>query len=169
MRTKNASQHPGYIQKKPCEPAVDKPKMKKQTGDAVKAEEAAAKKFGAARVLEFKKDTMAKEEMLDVTPHPVFSSTAGRHDHVPASGPGAPGSISKSNVDIDELNPDKGTCKSVSMTENDSADNLSIALVLPPKGTYAEVVSPRGKGKAGSNALATLSTVTVKDCVLGHT
>lgn len=135
MRTKNASQHPGYIQKKPCEPAIDKPKTKKQTGDAVKAEEAAAKKLGAACVLEFKKDTMEKEEMLDVTPRPVFSSTAGHHDHVPASGPGAPSSISKSDVDIDELNPDKGTCKSVSTIEDDSADNLSIALVSPPKHT----------------------------------
>lgn len=162
MRTKNASQHPGYIQKKPRKPAVNKPKTKKQTGDAAKAKKAAAKKLGAEHVLEFKKDTMEKEEMLDVTPRPVFSSTAGHCDHVPAPGPGAPGSISKSEVDIDELNPDKGMCKLESMTEDDSANNLSIALVSPPKRTYAEVVSPRGKGKAGSNALATLSTVAVK-------
>ena len=136
--------------------------MKKQTGDAVKAEKATAKELGAAHVLEFKKDTMEKEEMLDVTPCPVFSSTAGCCDHVPASGPGAPGSISESEVDIDELNPDKGTCKSGSTMEDDSADNLFFVLVSPPQRTYAEVVSPKGKGKAGSNALATLSTVAVK-------
>ena len=104
--------------------------------------------------------------MLDITPHPVFSSTAGHCDHVPASGPGAPGSISESEVDIDELNPDKGMCKLGSMTEDDSANNLSISLVLPPKRTYAEVVSPRGKGKAGLNALATSSTVAVKQKIV---
>ena len=144
MRTKNASQHPGYIQKKPCKLAINKPQMKKKTGDAVKAEKAAAKELGAACVLEFEKDTMKKEEMLDVTPHPVFSSTAGHHDHVPASSPGAPSYISESEVDIDELNPDKGMCKSGFTTEDDSADNLSIAL---PRGLMQKLSVPEAKEK----------------------
>ena len=69
---KNANQHPGYIQRKPHQPAAIDPMTKKAcTGftKAAKDMKVVAKLMDAAHVSEFKKDKMEREDMLDVTPH----------------------------------------------------------------------------------------------------
>ena len=58
---KNANQHPGYIQRKPCQPAATDPMTKKACTEftkAVKEVKAVAKLMDATHVSEFKKDEM---------------------------------------------------------------------------------------------------------------
>ena len=111
---------------------------------ATKAEKQVVKLMGATCVSQFKMNEMEREDMLDVTPCPA----AGHHVEVWASDPSSGDFIVESDVNTDELNPDKGTYKP-STTENDSADDISIVATLPPqKMTYAEAASPRGKTRA---------------------
>ena len=60
--------------------------------------------------------------------------------------PSAPSMVSKSDMDTDEMNPNKGTCKPGSTTGDNSADDFSV--ISSCKRTYAEVASPK---KAGPN------------------
>ena len=79
-QARNATQHPGYIQRKPHQPANPKPKLKRAEA---KVEKAIAKKLGAAQLTKFKQDAMEKKNVLNATPCPNFTPTASRTE-VPA-------------------------------------------------------------------------------------
>ena len=81
--------------------------------------------------------------MLDATPRPNFNSTTSHRNTVPASDPSM---VSESDMDTDEMNPNKGTYKPGSTTGDDSANDFSV--ILSHKRTYVEVASPK---KAGPN------------------
>ena len=127
---KNANQHPGYIQRKPRQPAATDPVMKKARAELAKVVNAAkqvAKLMGATGVSKFKMDEMEREDMLDVNPCPA----AGDRAEVQAYDPSSSGFIVNTDIDTDELNPDKGTYKP-STTENDSTNIFpSFPLPLP--------------------------------------
>ena len=53
---------------------------------------------------------MEREDMLDATPCPNFTPAAGRI-RVPTSEPSVVGSSIESEVDTNEMNPDKSTYK----------------------------------------------------------
>ena len=87
--------------------------------------------------------TMERKNMLDVTPYPAFTP-AGDHVGVWASGASSGGLVIESDVDTNELNPDKGTYKP-STTEDDT-DGLSMVPTSPPQRmTYAKAMSPKAK------------------------
>ena len=83
------------------------------------------------------------EDMLGATPHPHFTPATGR-----ASEPSAAGPVLPSEVDTDEVNPDKVTYQPGLTTENDTESELSVLPTLPWKRTYAEVASSPHKGGA---------------------
>ena len=91
---------------------------------------------------------MERENMLDATPHPNFNSTTSHRNTVPASDPSTPSMVSESDMDTDEMNPNKSTCtyKPGSTTGDDSANDFSV--VSSRKRTYVEVASAK---KAGPN------------------
>ena len=145
--TKNASQHPGYAQRKPRQPAApagNKSKTKKEEAAVVKAEKIATKRRGAARVAKFEQEAMECEDMLNASPHPIFTSTVD-HSSAPPSNPSAPSSVIESEVDMNEMDPDKGTNKPGSTTEESSTDNLTAIPTSLPKRTYTKVASPQRK------------------------
>ena len=158
---KNTNQHPGYIQRKLCQPAATDPVIKKAYAELARATKAAkqvAKLEGATCVSKFEADKMEREDMLDVTSCPA----AGNCVEVQASNPSSSGFIVKSEVDTDELNTDNGTYKP-STTEDDSTDDISIVPTLPPqKMTYAEAASLRGKTRAAPVAKATKAVLLKK-------
>ena len=137
---KNANQHPGYIQRKPHQPAATDPVMKKACAElakVVKAAKQVAKLMSAAHVSKFEMDEMEREDMLDVTPCPATGDCV----EVQAYNPSSSGFI----VNTDELNLDKGTYKP-STIEDNSTNDISIVPTSPPwKMMYAEAASPRGK------------------------
>ena len=107
---------------------------------AVKDMKAVAKLMDAAHVSEFKKDKMEREDMLDVIPHPALTP-AGDCVGVWASGSSSGGRIIESNIDTDELNPNKGAYKP--STTKDDTDDLSMVPILPPqKMTYMKPQTP---------------------------
>ena len=148
MRVKNANQHPSYVQMKLHKSLVpaDKPKVKRAAAKAAKLAKATTKEISIACALKYEHNAMEREDMLNATPHPNFNSTTSCHNTVPASDPSTFGMVSESNMD-DEMNPDKGTYKSGSTTEDNLANNFFI--ILSCKRTYAEVASPK---KAVPNA-----------------
>ena len=150
---KNANQHPGYLQRKPHQLTATDPVTQKAHAELAKVAKTAkqvAKLMGAAHVSKFKMDEMEREDMLDVTPCPATGDQAEVQAYDPSSG----GFIIDTDIDTDELNPDKGTYKP-STTEDDSTDDISIVPTLPPqKMTYAEAASPRGKTRAAPVARA---------------
>lgn len=152
-RAKNADQHPGHVQRKPRQPGVRTVKAKKaEATKAAKAAKAAAKTVNSARLAKYEGDAMEREDMLDVTPRPNFTPAAGR-SLPPASEPSAAGSVLESEVDTDEVNPDKATYEPGSTTEDDDAESMLSALpTSPAKRSYAEVASPRRKGGAANPA-----------------
>ena len=139
---KNANQHPGYIQMKWHKLSVpaDKPKVKKAAAKAMKLAKATAKEVSTMCALKYERNAMEREDMLNATPHPNFNSTTSHHNTVPASDSSAPGMVSESDMD-DEMNPDKGTYKSGSTTEDNLANDSPV--ISSHKRTYAEVASPR--------------------------
>ena len=147
-RAKNANQHPSYIQMKPhkLSAPADEPKVKKVAAKAAKLAKATAKEVSTACASKYEQDAMEREDMLNATPRPNFNSTTSCHNTVPASDPSTPSMVSKSNMDIDEMNPNKGTYKPGSTAEDDSADNFLV--VSSHKRTYVKVASPK---KAGPN------------------
>ena len=62
-RARNATQHPGFVQWKPCQPVGPDEKV---DAAAARAEKAAAKRLGAEWLAKFKQDAMEKEDMLDI-------------------------------------------------------------------------------------------------------
>jgi hypothetical protein len=147
-RATNATQHPGYIQRKPRQPADTKPKSKRAEA---KAEKAIAKKLGAARLAKFEQDAMEQENVLDATPRPNFTPTASR-TQVPAFET-SPLSFPESEGDTDEMNPDKATYNSGPTTEEDT-DKEYVVPSSPPKRTYAEVASPPRKSRVATGTKA---------------
>ena len=129
MRAKNANQHSGYVQMKPCKSLapVDKPKVKKAAAKATKLAKATAKEVSTMHALKDECNAMEREDMLNATPCPNFNSTTNHHNTVPASYPSTPGMVSESDMD-NEMNPDKGTYKSGSTTENNLANNSPVIL-----------------------------------------
>ena len=143
-RAKNASQRSGYAQRKPRQPAApagNKSKTKKEEVAVVKAEKIATERHGAACVAKFEQEVMEREDMLNATPHPIFTSTAD-HGSAPPSNPSAPSSVIESEVDTNKMDPDKSTYMPGSTTEESSTDNLTAIPTSLPKRTYAEVASP---------------------------
>ena len=96
---------------------------------------------------------MAREDMLDGTPRPVILTPLVGHTMVPASNPGVGGSIVESDMDTDEMNPDKMTYQPGTTTEDD-ASSLSAIPTSPLKRTYAEVASPKAKKVAATRIQA---------------
>ena len=84
---------------------------------------------------------MEREDVLDATPCPVFTPTASC-TLIPTSDPSATTSVLKSEVDTDEMNPDKRTYNPGS-TMDDSDRDLSVTPIA--KRTYAKVASPKCK------------------------
>ena len=156
-RAKNATQHPGHVQRKPRQPVGPDAKSKKADAAAAKAAKAAARRLGAERLVKFEQDAMEKEDILDATPRPVFTPTAGR-TLVPTSGPSAATSVLESEVDTDEMNPDKRTYNPGSTTDDNSESDLSAIPTSPAKRTYAEVASPKRKPVATTGTKAALGT-----------
>ena len=109
-----------------------------------KAEKIATKRCGAARVAKFEQEAMECEDMLNASPHPIFTSTVD-HSSAPPSNPSAPSSVIESEVDMNEMDPDKGTNKPGSTTEESSTDNLTAIPTSLPKRTYTKVASPQCK------------------------
>ena len=146
MRVKNANQHPGYIQTKPHKSSApaDEPKVKKATAKAAKLEKATTKEVSTACASKYEQDAMEREDMLDAIPHPNFNPTTSHHNTVPASDPSTLSMVSKSDMDTDEMNPNKGTYKPGSITKDD------FSVISSRKRTYAEVASPK---KAGPNTV----------------
>ena len=158
-RAKNASQHPGYVQRKPHQPAApagNKSKTKKEEAAVAKAEKIATKRRGAARVAKFKQEAMECEDMLNTTPCPIFTSTVD-HGSAPPSNPSAPSSVIESEVDTNEMDPDKSTYKPGSTTEESSTDNLTAIPTSLPKRTYAEVASPQCKANRAATKVVELT------------
>ena len=75
--------------------------------DDAAAAKAVAKRLGAEWLAKFKQDAIEKKDMLDVTPHPVFTPTASC-TLIPTSDPSAATSVPESTEDTDKMNPDKG-------------------------------------------------------------
>ena len=162
-RAKNATQHPGYVQRQPCQPAAPNMALTKaqkaEAARAAKVKKAAAKKLNATRLSEFEQDTMDREDVLNVTPHPNFTPAAG---HISSSDPHGADSIIESEVDTDVMNPDKVAYQLGSATEGDSLSDLSAIPTSPVKRTYAEMASPKYKSVAAVHAKATLGTTSAK-------
>ena len=160
-RAKNATQHSGYVQQQLCQPAAPSvaKTQKAEAARAAKAKKAAVKKLSTTRLSKFKQDTMDREDILSVTPHPNFTPVAG---HIPFSNPHGADSILESEVDTDEMNPDKVTYQPGSATEGDSLSDLSAIPTSPVKRTYAEIASPKYKSMAAVHAKATLGTMSAK-------
>ena len=136
-RARNATQHPGFVQWKPCQPVGPDAKSKKVDAAAARAEKAAAKRIGAEWLAKFKQDAIEKEDMHDVAPHPIFTPTAGCTL--------IPTSVLKSEVDTNKMNPDKRTYNPGSTMDDNSESDLSAIPTSPAKRTYTKVASPKHK------------------------
>ena len=81
-RAKNATQHPGYAQQKPRQPAdsnmVVIKARKAEAATAARAAAAVAKKVNSAQLSKFKQEAMDLEDILTATPHPNFTPITSR-------------------------------------------------------------------------------------------
>ena len=146
---KNATQHPGYTQQKPHQPAdsnmVAIKARKAEAATAARAAAAVVKKVNSAWLSKFKQEAMDLEDILVATPHPNFTPITS-HALPSASEPSAAGSVIESEVGTGEVNLDKAMYNPGSATEDDTESELSILPTLPLKITYAEVASSPHKG-----------------------
>ena len=133
--------------------------QKAEAARAAKVKKAAVKKLNATRLSKFKQDAMDREDVLNVTPHPNFTPVA---DCIPSSDPHGADSILESEVDTNEMNPDKVTYQLGSATEGDLLSDLSAIPTSSVKRTYAEVASPKYKTMAAVCAKSTLGTMSAK-------
>ena len=99
------------------------------------------------------------EDVLSVTPRPNFTPVAGC---IPSSDPHGADSILESEVDTNEMNPDKAMYQPGSAMEGDSLSDLSAIPTSPVKRTYAKVASLKYKSVAAVRAKATLGTTSAK-------
>ena len=156
-RAKNATQHPGHVQRKPHQPVGPDAMFKKADAAAAKAAKAAARRLGAERLVKFEQDAMEKEDMLDITPHPVFTPTAS-HTLIPTS-------VLKSEVDTNEMNPDKRTYNPGSTTDDNLESDLSAIPTSPTKRMYTKVASPKCKPVVTTGMKAALGTQPVNSAL----
>ena len=140
--------------RKPADPSQTA-KARKAAKAAKKIAKATAKRVGAARLKEFEQDAMAREDMLDGTPRPAILTPLVGRTVVPASNPGVGGSIVESDMDTDEMNPDKMTYQPGTTMEDD-ASSLSAIPTSPLKRMYTEVASPKAKKVAATCIQAAL-------------
>ena len=143
-RAKNATQHPGYAQRKPHQPAdsntVAIKARKAEAATATRAVAAVAKKVNSARLFKFEQEAMDLEDILTATPRPNFTPITSRA--LPsASEPSAAGSVIESKVGTNEVDLDKAMYNPGSTTEDDTKSELSILPTSPLKRTYTEVAS----------------------------
>ena len=148
-RAKNATQHPGYAQRKPRQPADSNTAAikarKAEAATAARAAAAVAKKVNSARLSKFEQEAMDLEDILAATPRPNFTPITSRA--LPsASEPSAAGSVIESEVGTDEVDLDKAMYNPGSTTEDDTESELSVLPTSPLKRTYAEVASSLHKG-----------------------
>ena len=132
---------------------------------AEKVAKAAAKRLGAEWLAKFKQDAMEKEDMLDVTPYPIFTPIASC-TLIPTSDPSAATSVLKSEVDTDEMNSDKRTHNPSSTTDNNLESDLSAIPTSPAKRTYAKVASPKHKPLVTTDMKAALGTQPVNSTLV---
>ena len=126
-RAANATTHPDLIAStahKPADPSVKMAKANKAAKAVAKAE---AKEHKGAHLAKFQEDAMDREEMLEATPHPDITLARCR-THVLSSGLSAAGSVVESEVDTDNMNPDKATYQPGSTMEDDSISKLSAVI-----------------------------------------
>ena len=121
-----------------------------------KAEKIATKRRGAAHVAKFEQEAMEREDMLNATPCPIFTSTAD-HGLAPPSNHSAPSSVIESEIDTNEMDPDKGTYKPGSTTEESSTNNSTAIPTSSPKRTYAKVASPQRKANRAATKVVELT------------
>ena len=143
-RAKNATQHPGYTQQKPCQPAdsnMEAIKARKaEAATATRAAAAVAKKVNSTRLSKFEQEAMDLEDILVATPCPNFTPITSRT--LPsASEPSAAGSVIESEVSTDKVDLDKAMYNPGSTTEDNTESRLSVLPTSPLKRTYAEVAS----------------------------
>ena len=148
-RAKNATQHPGYAQRKPRQPADSNTAAikarKAEAATAARAAAAVAKKLNSARLSKFEQEAMDLEDILAATPRPNFTPITSRA--LPsASEPSAAGSAIESEVGTDKVDLDKAMYNPGSTTEDDTESELSVLPTSPLKRTYAEVASSPHKG-----------------------
>ena len=116
----------------------------KAAKEAEKIAKVTTKKLGAARLKEFEQDAMVREDMLDGTFCPVTLTPLVGRTVVPGSDLGIGSSIVESDVDTNEMNPEKMMYQPGTTTEDDTS-SLSAIPTSPLKRTYTEVVSPKAK------------------------
>ena len=155
-RSKNATQHPGYVDKpprKPTDPNKVTTKEKKAIAAKAKAAKAVSKKLGAARLAEYEQEAMEREDMLDATSRPNFTPAADCM-LAPSSEVGAAESVVESEIETDEANPDKATYQPDAVSDDDSLSTLS---AVTTKMSYAEAASPKPKRRAVAGAKTALA------------
>ena len=155
-RSKNATQHPGYVDKpprKPTNPDKVMTKEKKAIAAKAKATKAVSKKLGATRLAKYEQEAMEREDMLNATPRPNFTPAADRM-LAPSSEVGAAKSVVESEIETDEANPDKATYQPDAVSDDDLLSTLS---AVTTKMSYAEVASPKPKRRAVTGAKIALT------------
>ena len=155
-RSKNATQHPGYVNKpprKPTNPDKVMTKEKKAIAAKAKATKAVSKKLGTARLAKYEQEAMEREDMLNATPRPNFTPAADRM-LAPSSEVGAAKSVVESEIETDEANPDKATYQPDAVSDDDLLSTLS---AVTTKMSYAEVASPKPKHRAVTGAKIALT------------
>ena len=150
-RASNKNAHPGLVDQTTCKPADPSKMAAKATKEAEKIAKATTKKLGAAQLKEFEQDTMARKNMLDGTPHPTTLTPLVSRTMVPGSDLGIGSSIVESDVDTDEMNPEKMMYQPGTTTEDDTS-SLSATPTSPLKRTYAKVASPKAKKVAATHS-----------------
>ena len=156
-RSKNATQHPGYVNKpphKPTDPNMVTTKEKKENAAKTKAAKAVTKKLGATWLTKHEQEAMERENMLDATPHPNFIPAANCM-LAPSSEIGAAKSVLKCEIETNKANLNKATYQPDAVSDNDS---LSMLFTVTTKMSYAEVASPKPKCRAVAGARTTLAT-----------
>ena len=143
--TKNMDQLPGYAQRQPHQPGVEKSrKTKNVAATTAKAAKVVAKQLGATCVSKFEQDEMERENMLDATPHLIFTPAPG-HIGVLVADLNSDAFDDNKN-DSEMLDLDKGNYQPG--TAEDYSDNLFEVPTSPmQKKTFAEAASPRGKAR----------------------
>lgn len=116
----------------------------------MKAKKAIAKEQGAAQLMKFEQNTMEREDVLNATPCPNFTPTAS-YTKVPTFKTSPVGLI-ESEVDTDEMNPDKAIYNPGPITDEDTDKSTIAPLCL--KRTYAKVASLNAKSRVASGIKA---------------
>ena len=148
----------------PYQPGVEKARKTKKV--AVAAAKVVANQLGAACVSKFEQDEMEREDMLDATPHPIFTPAPGCIGVLVAD-PNSDAFDDNTNdsemLDLDKGNYQPGT------TEDYSDDLFEVPTSPMQKRTYAEAASPRGKARVAPFANVASSKLRLIQHELGTT